>query len=139
MIYYFIHINLETAIHFFINFCFGYIRAAIDFLEYRFSLADSQMLALTSKGSVLSTIAFRSEEPTKGRVSRNYTSFGDTKGGGTGQLYPHWRENSLSEEYGIIFKKIMVFCIICDGASSRLFNGKKIPLFSSRDLRHSWW
>jgi hypothetical protein len=45
-----------------------FLRAAVDFLEFYFSLSDSQMLALTSKGSVLTTIAFRSEEATAGRV-----------------------------------------------------------------------
>ena len=55
--------NLNTLVFFDVVF-----RAAVDFLEYRFSLTDSQMLALTSKGSVLTTIAFRSEEPTAGRV-----------------------------------------------------------------------
>ena len=35
------------------------------------------MLALTSKGSVLSTIAFRSEEPTAGRVKKYETLFNE--------------------------------------------------------------
>ncbi|XP_032220380.1 telomerase-binding protein EST1A [Nematostella vectensis] len=38
-------------------------RAAIDFLEDQFSLRNPQVNALTSKGSVLDTIAYRSEDP----------------------------------------------------------------------------
>ena len=66
---FFVDIHTAKSQHTFCFFRCGRYRAAVDFLEYRFSLTDSQMLALTSKGSVLTTIAFRSEEPTAGMVN----------------------------------------------------------------------
>ncbi|XP_068678866.1 telomerase-binding protein EST1A-like [Montipora foliosa] len=38
-------------------------RCAVDFLEYEFSQRNAQVKAVTSKGSELDTIAFRSEDP----------------------------------------------------------------------------
>ena len=43
-------------------------RCAIDFLESEFSQRNPQVKAVTSKGSELDTIAFRSEDPSGRKV-----------------------------------------------------------------------
>ena len=43
-------------------------RCAIDFLEYEFSQRNPQVKAVTSLGSELDTIAFRSEDPSGRKV-----------------------------------------------------------------------
>ena len=48
---------------------FYFRRSAIDFLEYQFSQRNALVKAVTSQGSEMDTIAFRSEDPSGRKVS----------------------------------------------------------------------
>ena len=66
------HIHVVHATrHVFVDGCFAaYVcRCAVDFLEYEFSQRNPQVKTVTSKGSELDTITFRSEDPSGRKVT----------------------------------------------------------------------
>ena len=50
-----------------------FYRSAIDFLEHEFSERNPQVKTVTSKGTELDTIAFRSEDPSGRKVKWLHT------------------------------------------------------------------